>query len=178
MGEYTNNYQAIAGQRALLSEDYTMTSPTILMGVTATPAYGGEPSTVSVNIISQKKVLNLIGQQDTETFKVDFIPDWTATTGNYDIIKSKIGQEMWFYEELLPSDSETSETIQDGILTKIKIRSISRGGAQANNAPSCSFYADITSASQYLCRRVKGEGSTETVTYSDFFTGASVTTPV
>lgn len=177
MGEYTNNYQAIAGQRALLSEAYAMTNPIILMGVTATPAYGGEPSTVSVNIISQKKVLNLIGQQDTETFKVDFIPDWTATTGNYDIIKAKIGQEMWFYEELLPSDSETSATIQDGILTKIKIRSISREGAQANNAPSCSFYADIISASQYLCRRVTNGGS-ETVTYSDFFTGASVTTPV
>ena len=88
MGAYTNNYQAIAGQRALLSEAYAMTNPIILMGVTATPAYGGEPSTVSVNIISQKKVLNLIGQQDTETFKVDFIPDWTATTGNYDIIKA------------------------------------------------------------------------------------------
>lgn len=177
MGAYTNNYQAIAGQRALLSEDYTMTNPTILMGVTATPAYGGEPSTVSVNIISQKKVLNLIGQQDTETFKVDFVPDWTATTGNYDVIKGKIGMDMWFYEELLPADSELSETIQDGILTKIKIRSISREGAQANNAPSCSFYADITSASQYLCRRVK-DGGSETVTYSDFFTGASVTTPV
>ena len=84
---------------------------------------------------------------------------------------------MWFYEELLPADSELSETIQDGILTKIKIRSISREGAQANNAPSCSFYADIISASQYLCRRAKNGGS-ETVTYSDFFTGASVTTPV
>lgn len=172
-------YQASVGQRVFYSSAYAMTSPTELVGLTGTPAKGGEPETISVNIISEKFVRNLVGQQSVETMTYNFVPDF-GTNGNIaaagTAISTSKSADVWIYEEYeegtdTTSGSTTTHTLGAGVLYKGKFKSMSIGEQEGNSAQTASLYAQLTGDSIYIC----SGGSTPT--YTDLFTGASVTTP-
>lgn len=172
-------YQASVGQRVFYSTAYAMTSPVELVGLTGTPSKGGEPETISVNIISEKFVRNLVGQQSVETMTYNFVPDFSAN-GNVaaasTAIQASISADVWIYEEYeegtdSTSGSTTTHTLGAGVLYKGKFKSMSIGEQEGNSAQSAALYAQLTGESMYIC----SGGSTPT--YTDLFTGASVTTP-
>lgn len=172
-------YQASVGQRVFYSTAYAMTSPVELEGLTGTPAKGGEPETISVNIISEKFVRNLVGQQSIETMTYNFVPDFSAS-GNVSAaataIQACVSSDVWIYEEYeegvdTNNQGTITHTLGAGILYKGKFKSMSIGEQEGNSAQSASLYAQLTGESIYIC----SGGSTPT--YKDLFTGAAVTTP-
>lgn len=172
-------YQASVGQKVFYSTAYAMTSPVELVGLTGTPSKGGEPETISVNIISEKFVRNLIGQQNIETMAYNFVPDFSSN-GNVSkastAISTSNSSDVWIYEEYeegtdSTSGSTTTHTLGAGILYKGRFKSMSIGEQEGNSAQTASLYAQLTGKSIYIC----SGGSTQT--YTDLFTGVAVTTP-
>lgn len=172
-------YQASVGQKVFYSTAYAMTSPVELVGLTGTPSKGGEPETISVNIIAERFVRNLAGQQSIDTMKYDFVPDFSSA-GNISAASTAISAsksaDVWIYEEYeegvdTTSGSTTTHTLGAGILYKGKFKSMSVGEQTGNSAQTASLYAQLTGKSIYIC----SGGSTQT--YTDLFTGAAVTTP-
>ena len=172
-------YQASVGQKVFYSTAYAMTSPVELVGLTSTPAKGGEPETISVNIISEKFVRNLVGQQSIETMAYAFVPDF-STNGNVKAAGTAIAAsqnaDLWIYEEYeegvdTTSGSSTTHTLGAGVLYKGKFKSMSVGEQEGNSAQTASLYAQLTGKSIYIC------SGGESPTYVDLFTGNAVTTP-
>lgn len=163
-----STYQATAGQRLYYSTASDMKTKTLLDGITSTPDKGGEPDSVELSIISEKFKRSLTGQQSMDTMTYEFAPDF-STGGNVEAVNTLLkAGEVWFYEEYVVGDDST---LGAGILYKGKPQSASYSGQQGNNAQTASFYVQLTGSSIY----VSSGGSTPT--YTDLFSGASVTTP-
>lgn len=165
-------YQGSLGLKLYHSTASAMSSKVQIDGITDTPDKGGEPESISLNIISEKIVRNIPGQQDIGTMAYTFVPDFTASTGNVAVIQaaiqSSLTSDLWFYEEYVESDGTN---LGAGTLYKGKVKSMMIGAQSGNSAQSGNFYVQLTGKSIY----VSSGGATPT--YTDLFTGASVSTP-
>ena len=166
-------YQATAGQKLFYAAAYSMATPTEIPGITNTPDKGGEPDTVDVSIISEKFKRKLIGQQSSDVMTYEFVPDFTASTGSVAVVSALLAAgEKWFYEEYVEgTTSGTAHVLGAGILYKGVAKSASMAGQSGGDAQSASFYVQLVGSSIY----VSSGGSSPT--YTDLFTGATVTTP-
>lgn len=171
-------YQASVGQKVFYSTASSMTNMIELTGLTATPAKGGEPNTVSVNIISEPFVRQLVGQQEMQIMAYELAPDF-ATGESVDKMLAAIAAsrtaDVWIYEEYevgtdTTSGGTTTHTLGAGIIYKGRFKSSMFDGQQGNGAQAASLYAQLTGKSIY----VASGGTTQT--YKDAFTGATVTT--
>ena len=162
-------YQASVGLNLKYATAYSMASATAIDGVTGTPAKGGTPDDITVNIISENFVRHLNGQSDMGQMTYEFVPDFTASTGNVAVIGGIIESEKWFYEEYVKG---SGNDLGAGVLFKGKVTSLSIGEQSGNSAQTAQFFVQITGDSIYIC------SGGATPTYTDLFTGAAVTTPV
>lgn len=166
-------YQASVGLKMYMAATYAMTSSTEIDGVTDTPDKGGAPNDITVNIISQKMVTHMNGQQDIGQMEYTFVPDFTASTGNVAVLLSAIGTEKWFYEEYEEGtwSSATPPVYQlgKGVLYKGKITDVVIGGQSGNNAQSARFYVQLSDNKLY-----ESSGGASP-TYTDLSDGKSVT---
>lgn len=166
-------YQATAGQKLFYAAAYSMASATEIPGITSTADKGGEPDTVDVSIISEKFKRTLIGQQSQDVLSYEYVPDFTASTGSVAVVAALLAAgEQWFYEEYVEgTDSSGTHTMGAGVLFKGMAKSASMNGQSGGDAQSAAFYVQLTGESIYVC----SGGSTPT--YTDLFSGKSVTTP-
>lgn len=166
-------YQATVGMHLYYSTDKS--TWTEIDGITKTPKKGGTPETVSLSIISEKFKRSLSGQQTMETFTYEFAPDFTASTGNFDIVEGMVaaGTEVWIFEEYTNGSwtAATPPVYQQGagILYKGKPVSVSLGEQSGSSAQTAEFSLDMTSTSLY-----KGTaGAMGAKTWKDIMTGAA-----
>lgn len=168
-------YQASVGLKFYHAAAYAMSSPVEIDGITDTPDKGGAPNDITVNIISQRRVTHMNGQQDIGQMEYSFVPDFTPSTGNVAKLQSVIGSEKWFYEEYeagtWSSDSTPVYQLGAGVLYKGKITDVVIGGQSGNSAQSAKFYTEIMSKTLY-----ESSGGASP-TYTDLETGEAVTTP-
>lgn len=161
-------YQASVGLNLKYAAAYGMASAQAIDGVTGTPAKGGAPDDITVNIISESFVRHLNGQSDMGQMTYEFVPDFTASTGNVAVLGTLINQDKWFYEEYVKG---SGSDLGAGLLYKGRVTSISIGEQSGNSAQSAQFFTEITGDSIYISTG----GSTPS--YTDLFSGASVATP-
>ena len=166
-------YQASVGLKFYYAAAHGMSSATEIDGITDTPDKGGTPNDITVNIISQKKVTHLNGQEDINQMEYTFVPDFTASTGNVAQLFSILNTEKWFYEEYetgtWSSDSTPVYQLGKGVLYKGKITNVVIGGQSGNSAQTARFYTQLSDGKMY-----ESSGGANP-TYTDLETGMTVT---
>lgn len=172
-------YQASVGLKLYYGAAYSLSAKTEIPGVTDTPQKGGTPDDITVNIISEKFVRHMNGQQDMGQMTYTFVPDFTPTTGSVAVINAAqvacASAAQWFYEEYeegtWSSDTTPVYRLGPGLLYKGIITGKSINGQTGNSAQSSEFYTQVTGDSVYIC---SGGASP---TYTDLYSGQAVTTP-